>query len=178
MITQAYVQVLAEYNQWMNDKIYACAARLSDEQRREDRGAFFKSLHGTLKHIMWADNLWLGRFLTKPADFAPELDNMDFDQMSRCRAALDEAMLDWAKQLDEAWLEQPLTWFSGLYQQTFSQPGWLGVTHFFNHQTHHRGQATTLLMQFGIDPGATDLIFMTALDQSRDQANKQLVNEH
>ncbi|HEY8084627.1 MAG TPA: DinB family protein, partial [Methylophilaceae bacterium] len=63
MITPAYVQLMAEYNQWMNDKLYACATELSEEQLLADRGAFFKSVHGTLKHLMWADGLWLSRFL-------------------------------------------------------------------------------------------------------------------
>jgi uncharacterized damage-inducible protein DinB len=165
MITPAYVQLMAEYNQWMNNKIYAGAVQLSDVQRHEDRGAFFKSLHGTLKHIIWADNVWLGRFLGKLEDFAPNLDSMDFDEMFQRRTVLDEAILKWAHKVDESWLDQPLTWFSGLYNQTFSQPGWLAVTHFFNHQTHHRGQAGTLLMQFGIDPGATDVVFMAAFKQ-------------
>jgi uncharacterized damage-inducible protein DinB len=37
-------------------------------------------------------------------------------------------------------------------------PAWIALTHFFNHQAHHRGQVTTLLMQAGVDPGVTDLI--------------------
>jgi uncharacterized damage-inducible protein DinB len=162
MITPDYVRLMANYNTWMNTKVYAGAVQLSDMQRREDRGAFFKSLHGALQHIIWADNVWLGRFLGSMEDFAPDLETMGFDEMFRRRCVLDEAILDWADKVDAAWLNQPLTWYSGLYKQNFSQPGWLVVAHFFNHQTHHRGQATNLLMQFGIDPGATDLVFMTA----------------
>lgn len=165
MITTDYVRLMAEYNHWMNNKVYAGALQLSEVERNEDRGAFFRSLHGTLKHIMWADNVWLGRFLDKFEDLAPNLDSMGFEEMSRRRAMMDAAIMAWASALDEAWLAQPLTWFSGLYKQNFSQPGWLVVTHFFNHQTHHRGQATNLLMQFGIDPGATDLLFMAHLNE-------------
>jgi uncharacterized damage-inducible protein DinB len=167
MITPAYVQLMAEYNQWMNDKLYACAAQLSGEQLTEDRGAFFKSVHGTLKHIIWADDLWLSRFLgTSDKVVASNLDGMDLAAMTRHRVALDAAVVQWAKSVDESWLDQPLTWFSNLYKQTFAMSGWSAVTHFFNHQTHHRGQATTLLMQFGIDPGVTDLVFMNATRQS------------
>jgi len=166
MMTPAYVQLMAEYNQWMNDKIYACAAQLSDEQLQADRGAFFKSLQGTLKHIIWADEVWLARFLgTSDKTAVSNLDALDFEAMTRYRVALDAAILQWANSVDASWLDQPLTWFSNLYKQTFTTSGWSAVTHFFNHQTHHRGQATTLLMQFGIDPGVTDLVFMTATRQ-------------
>ena len=79
---------------------------------------------------------------------------------------MDGRIMEWAVGLDQCWLEQSLSWFSGLYKKTFTQPAWLAVTHFFNHQTHHRGQATTLLMQFGIDPGATDLVFMVGLEKN------------
>jgi uncharacterized damage-inducible protein DinB len=163
MITPAYVQLMAEYNQWMNDKLYACATELSEEQLLADRGAFFKSVHGTLKHLMWADGLWLSRFLgTSGGAAVSNLENMDLAAMTQHRVELDAAILKWAHGVDAAWLDQPLTWFSSLYQQTFSMAGWSAVTHFFNHQTHHRGQATTLLMQLGIDPGVTDLVFMAA----------------
>ncbi len=166
MMTPAYVQLMAEYNQWMNEKIYASCSQLSDAQLQEDRGAFFKSLQGTLAHIVWADGLWMSRFLATPDYVAPKIENlkqMSFASLTRHRLEQDAAISNWAGTLDASWLSQPLTWLSGLYQRTLTEPGWLAVTHFFNHQTHHRGQATTLLMQFGIDPGPTDLVFMTAL---------------
>lgn len=159
MITPQYVREMAEYNRWMNDNLYRSARSLTNKQIGEDRGAFFRSLHGTFAHLIWADQLWLARF-TGDETAGPDATRMHFDELAETRAMLDDRIMGWANTVQQGWLEQPLSWFSGLYKKTFTQPGWLAVTHFFNHQTHHRGQATTLLMQFGIDPGVTDLMFM------------------
>lgn len=57
---------MAAYNQWMNERLYAVCANLSDADRRKDRGVFFKSIHGTLNHLLLADRIWLGRFSVNP----------------------------------------------------------------------------------------------------------------
>ncbi|WP_151634336.1 DinB family protein [Noviherbaspirillum aerium] len=169
MITPDYARTMAGYNRWMNGKLYASGDRLSDEQRKSDRGAFFKSLHGTLNHLLWADFMWLGRFvhgtpLEKPYPKVPvgTLLHEDWDRLKTARASLDEDIARWADSLAMEWLAADFSWYSGLTQTTRTKPAWLLVAHFFNHQTHHRGQATTLLAQFGIDPGSTDLAFMPA----------------
>jgi len=167
MITPDYVRTMADYNRWMNDRLYACGDRLSDGQRKSDCGAFFKSLHGTLNHLLWADTMWLGRFvhgtpLEKPYPKAPlgALLHEEWAELKAARASLDEDIAAWADTLSTEWLAAEFSWYSGLTQSTQTKPAWLLVTHFFNHQTHHRGQATTILSQFGIDPGETDLAFM------------------
>lgn len=158
MIDRDYVRLMARYNRWMNEKLFAAAAGLSEEQRQQDKGAFFKSLHGTLVHLLWADDIWLSRFEAgarryedKPGDFAG---------LSERRLILDNAIVAWSLGVSNNWLQEDLYWYSGIQQETLQRPAWIAVTHFFNHQTHHRGQATTLLMQSGIDPGVTDLAFM------------------
>ena len=93
----------ARYNRWMNDKLFGLAATLSDEARKRDSGAFFKSIHGTLNHLLLADRVWLGRFngLTLPNELmAPggirSLDQelyADFDDLRRERASTDEELL-------------------------------------------------------------------------------------
>ena len=70
---------------------------------------------------------------------------------------MDDEIGAWAAQVDDAQLAGPLTWFSGVAQRDMTRPRWLCVMQMFNHQTHHRGQVTTLLKQAGIDPGPTDL---------------------
>lgn len=159
MIDRAYAHRMARYNRWMNGKLYDCAAQLSDAQRKEDRGAFFKSLHGTFNHLIYADQAWLNRFSGRSADglTPPAPVHEDFAQMCAARAALDQEMLDWSQSLTAEWLAADFRYYSKAYEAWYTKPAWLLVTHLFNHQTHHRGQATTLLMQFGIDPGATDL---------------------
>ncbi len=82
-----------------------------------------------------------------------------WDDLKRERQAFDRVIVDWAERLDPAWLEGDLTWFSGVLRREVARPKWLLVTHFFNHQTHHRGQVHCLLTQYGIDPGVTDLPF-------------------
>ncbi len=157
---------LAHYNRWMNEKLYDAAARLTDEQRKRDMGAFFKSIHGTLNHLLLGDQAWLQRLhghqvtMTSPGQ---ELFS-DFEALRTARRAMDEELLDWAQQLDASSDGRMLSFYSVTYQRERSLPLWLVVTHLFNHQTHHRGQITTLLAQLGVDIGVTDMPWMPYLD--------------
>lgn len=167
MITPEYAQTMARYNRWMNEKIYAACDRLSDEERKQDRGAFFKSIHSTLNHLIWGDYTWLSRFAqgTPHAKDYPKAASgtdtyADWNALKTARIAMDAGILSWASTLDADWLAHDFTWYSGLTRSTRTKPAWLLVAHLFNHQTHHRGQVTTLLSQRGIDPGDTDLMLM------------------
>ncbi len=151
----------------MNDKLYALAATLSDEARKRDRGAFFKSIHGTFNHLLVADRVWLARFtgVSNPSGFmGPGIHSLDqelyadFDELRRERARTDDELTAWVSELTSERLAAPLVYMRGTQKQEF--PLWWSVAHLFNHQTHHRGQATTLLTQQGHDPGVTDLIAM------------------
>ena len=168
MIDATYCQLMADYNRWMNQSLYACAAQLSDAQRREDRGAYFKSVHGTLNHLLYGDLAWMYRFTGRPLDGLNPEDGLrgDFTQLQARRVALDAEIGTWAAGVDPAWLAADFSYLSMAYQQRYTRPAWALVTHFFNHQTHHRGQLTTLLMQFGIDPGVTDLPMLPAWDSA------------
>lgn len=162
MISRDHVCAMAQYNQWMNRKLYDASVQLTDEQRRADRGAFFKSVHATLSHLVWGDSLWMSRF-AENALLAAKLEDivaLSFDEMRELRENLDNEILQWAQSVDTGWLAADKTWTSAMYQKTFIRPTWLLVTHMFNHQTHHRGQVTTLLSQHGIDVGVTDLPMM------------------
>lgn len=153
---------MARYNQWMNDHLYAICAELPDAERRKDRGAFFKSIHGTLNHILLADRIWLGRFLGEPFQ-ASSLDQElyhDFGELTQARQDTDRTIIEWANTLTEESLGGDLSYTSMVNPQPRKYEYWLAVTHFFNHQTHHRGQLTTLLSQSGKDIGVTDLIML------------------
>ncbi len=157
--------LMADYNVWMNRKLYEAAAGLPDEARKRDLGAFFKSLHGTLDHILYVDLMFLGRFtgLAMPeGDFGSEFHG-DFGDLRAEREATDARILDWITNLDRAWLAEALTFTSRIDGKTRTLPRRVMVTQMFNHQTHHRGQATTLLKQLGIDPGITDIPWLPAL---------------
>ena len=152
-----YYTVMATYNQWMNQKLYAVCADIPDRERKSDRGAFFKSINGTLNHILIGDLIWLGRFTQQP--FLAKLDQelySDLNELLAERERLDLVIIDWSKNLTPSWLNETLTYTnSSGYTRTL--PHWLLTTHMFNHQTHHRGQLTTLLNQMGYNPGVTDL---------------------
>jgi uncharacterized damage-inducible protein DinB len=159
MFTGTYPLLMAEYNRFMNQRLYAACADLPDSQRKSDRGAFFKSLHGTLDHILWGDRNWLARFDGKTYPVGPvgEFLYPEFAELRAAREQMDRTLLDWAASITPAWLDEPMTWTSKLYKFTQTHPRWVQVVQMFNHQTHHRGQAHTLLTQLGIDVGPTDV---------------------
>jgi uncharacterized damage-inducible protein DinB len=159
MIDPEHCQTFAAYNTWMNEKLYDCAEKLSDADRKLDRGAFFRSIHSTLNHLLWGDRLWLSRFNGRKREVGEVGTDLydDFGHLRLARMEVDANLTDWAMQLRPEKLGGPLTWYSGMAKRDVTRPMWLCVTHFFNHQTHHRGQVTTLLKQAGIDPGVTDL---------------------
>jgi uncharacterized damage-inducible protein DinB len=163
MITPAYVRTMATYNRWQNENLYGAADGLSDAARKQERGAFFGSIHATLNHLVWADRMWMSRFqgAPRPSGGIPESTRLfeRWDDLKRARAEFDGAIIDWAEKLDHAWLEGNLTWFSGSAKREVTKPKALLVTHYFNHQTHHRGQVHCLLTQCGAKPGDTDLPF-------------------
>ena len=166
MIGPDYARAMARYNLWMNTTVYDAAARLSDAERKRDLGAFFKSLHGTLNHILLGDRMWLGRFTGEIVRFpslAHELCS-DFGELRRERAKTDAAIDDYAAALTPERLAKPLVYRTFLNPRDVSFPLGFALMHFFNHQTHHRGQATTLLMQLGVDPGLTDLIYLPGME--------------
>lgn len=173
MVTLDWVRALSRYNRWMNDRLYGLAAGLGDDVRKRDHGAFFKSIHGTFNHLLVADRIWLGRFqgVSVPEghmgpDGIHSLDQIlheDFEELRRARRATDEALSAWVSELTKERLAAPITYARRGQGQT--SPLWWAVAQVFNHQTHHRGQITTLLKQEGCDPGVTDLIAMLREEQ-------------
>ena len=176
-----HARTMARYNAWMNDKVYQAAAALSDDPRKENRGAFFGSLHGTLNHILLADLIWLSRFAVAEWDF-PALGGLsfepaqsmagldmevfsDFAALTAEREVIDSAIQEWANtDLTDAILDADFHYWHILRKKNVTMPMALCISHFFNHQTHHRGQATTLLSQMGVDAGVTDMIAMPRRD--------------
>lgn len=163
--------LLAEYNQWMNAKLYAAAGTLPEEALLLNRQAFFGSLLGTLNHLAVADTIWLQRFAQHPSRFAalapvqawPAPQQLkqqlfsDLPSLSAYRQQLDQLICAWTPTLTPADLDQPLP-YCNMQGVPASKDFFALLTHFFNHQTHHRGQATTLLSQAGVDVGVTDLL--------------------
>jgi len=164
MITPSYVRTMAVYNTEMNRRLYAAAARLPDAVRREQCGAFWGSIHGTLTHLVWGDSMWMARFdgWERPAVAIKASAGMieAFETLAETRAGADARIEDWAGRVDQPWLDQDLVWFSGAAQREMRAPRTFLVAHFFNHQTHHRGQAHALITAAGEATGDTDLMLV------------------
>jgi uncharacterized damage-inducible protein DinB len=164
MTDSAYARLMARYNRWQNENLLRVATHLSDEERRRERGAFFGSVHKTLSHLLWGDQMWISRFSDRPRPPGGIAESVslypDWEELVRERRLMDEAVIDWADKLDDAWLAGDLTWFSGAANREFSKQRWELVVHFFNHQTHHRGQVHAMLTAAGGRPGDTDLMLM------------------
>ena len=162
MINSSYCSGLAEYNQWMNTRLFATCGELSDGDRKADRSTFFGSIHSTLNHILFGDLAFMSRFTGHPATI-PELGKdlyEGYNDLQKARSTLDKRICEWAPSLSEEWLAQSLTYESKVDGITRTIPRWMLVTHMFNHAIHHRGQVTAMLSQMGVDYGSTDLPFM------------------
>jgi uncharacterized damage-inducible protein DinB len=170
MPTRDDIVLLASYNAAMNARLYAAAATLPQEDLRADRGAFFGSILGTLNHIVAGDTIWLRRFMAHPSSFpalkamagipAPtglaHIHSNDLDALLEHRVRLDAIIEALAAEVSDSDLALPLSYRNarGDNRKHFGSL----LLHFFHHQTHHRGQASTLLSQSGIDIGVTDLL--------------------
>jgi len=165
-------RLLARYNHWFNRRLYDACEQLTDKERKRDRGAFFGSIHNTLNHVMWGDQAWLKRFAAQGMDFESLSDSLlalppgalhgtvlyeDWVALRAQRERLDAAIEDFAERMPEDYPLRIMRYANTRGVQR-EHPVWQALTHFFNHQTHHRGQVTALLMQAGVDPGTTDLI--------------------
>src|ERR1700760_2919294 len=137
MITPAYARGFSAYNSEMNQRIYEAAGRLSAAERKQDRGAFFGAIHGTLNHLLWADQAWMSRFAGWPKPAVPGRDSArlydDFALMREKRVEIDAGIEAWAGGLTEAWLAGDLTWYSGIAQCDMTAPKTVVLVHMFNH---------------------------------------------
>lgn len=144
---------LARYNRWFNGRLYDACEKLGDEERKRDRGAFFGSIHGTLNHLIWGDTMWLGRFASQgsvfkalPADLLAlpagaryeTILHEDWAGLCRQRARLDAAIEAWVAEISDDFLTHTMR-YSNTKGVQRAHPMWQAMTHFFNHQTHHRG---------------------------------------
>lgn len=164
MITPEYCRQMARYNAWQNKSLRRCVDAMSQAELTRDRGVFFGSIFETLNHLLWGDTLWMARFdgggspatsLSESKQFTPTV-----SEWAALRVRLDARIIYWADHLSALELVGDLTWFSGSINAQMTKPKSTCVAHFFNHQTHHRGQLHAMLTAAGQKPDATDLVFM------------------
>jgi len=166
----------AQYNAWFNGRLYELISTLTEQDRRRDMRAFFRSIHGTLNHILLTDRICLGGISKHPHGFRSlektplvfEFESLaqvlyeSFPELAAQRRDTDTAIQEWVAELTPELLESNLS-YSRSTGQSMVAPFWHVVSHLFNHQTHHRGQITTLLSQLGHDPGVTDFMVMASM---------------
>jgi uncharacterized damage-inducible protein DinB len=164
-------KLFARYNRLMNERILEAAAKLPVDDLSRDRGAFFKSVLGTLNHVLVGDIIWLKRFAAHPPsrealarlDDYPQPESLDailcadLDSLATQRARVDAVIADWIAGLEESALEDRLA-YRNMAGKPHNKPLASLISHLFLHQVHHRGQATTLISQSGEDFGDTDLL--------------------
>lgn len=144
---KARYRMFAGYNAWCNERLYDATAKVSDADYRADRGAFFKSLHGTLNHLLVGDRIWMKRF-TGAGEQPASLDAILYDDFAALRAARrsqDVLISRYIDRLDNEALVRTIRYRTVVNPQTIEQALAPALDHFFNHQTHHRGQAHALL---------------------------------
>jgi uncharacterized damage-inducible protein DinB len=155
-----YFLTLAKYNAWANQRLYDACAELSEAEYMKERPAFFRSIHGTLNHILVGDRVWIARIERKPP-LKVTLDQIlygDLVALRVARVAEDEHIIHLVSEISPRALDQPLAYanLAGERQKTVMR---YVLAHFFNHQTHHRGQAHGLLSQTAVKPPPLDLIY-------------------
>ena len=147
MTPVAHYRMFGRYNAWANSRLYNATARLSAEQYRADRGAFFKSVHGTLNHLLVTDRIWMQRF-TGEGDAPNRLDAIlfeSFDDLRAARAAEDRRIVDFVDRLDDGRIAGTIKYRRVSSPEEFEQQLAPALAHWFNHQTHHRGHVHALL---------------------------------
>lgn len=171
----------ARYNHWFNARLLVAVRELSSNDYRRDMGAFFGSVETTINHIMVWDIVWLKRLaqsLQEPGSLTaindlpmPTTDDQILyarrSKFAEKRREIDEAIIRFAADLTLERLDQRVCYRrqSGVrFEHSLAEV----LQHMFNHQTHHRGQITTLLNQSSIDPGVTDLVAMLIDDTERE----------
>jgi uncharacterized damage-inducible protein DinB len=165
MTAAAHYRMFGHYNAWANGRLYEAAARLTLEQYRADRGAFFKSIHGTLNHLLATDRIWMRRF-TGAGEAPDRLDAIlfeTFDDLRTARAAEDRRIVDFVDGLDEARITGTIKYRRVSSPQEFEQQLAPALAHWFNHQTHHRGQVHALLTGLVGEAPELDLLFFQRL---------------
>jgi uncharacterized damage-inducible protein DinB len=161
--------MFAAYNLWANARIYDAAADLDEEEFNRDTGAFFGSMMGTLNHVLAADRIWMKRF-TGEGDAPTKLDTIlhrALPGLKVAREAEDQRIMDWVESLDDEAVAGRFTYMTATDMRTISQRLSPALDHFFNHQTHHRGQAHMILTVLGRPSVPLALIYFQRTEEGR-----------
>ena len=165
------VKTAAKYNKWANNRIYNCLKQLSDEERKKDRKAFFKSIHNTLNHILLADLLYRQRIEKKPITFTAldEIIHTEFLELENHHRTNDEWYENYCTKLTMSNLQEEFPFEAvGLNEREFFSLS-LGtcLTNLFQHQIHHRGQIHHMISHAGKEPPPVDVVKFARGDKDK-----------
>lgn len=164
MIPLETLRELFDYNYWARDRQLDACAALADEQFLRPMGNSFSSMRDVLAHLIFAEWVWLERWLGKsPTQVDRQQVAADkFLTLASVRerwSALEGSMRSYLTGLDEHTLSRPLT-YTNWRGHVCTYPLGQTIFHLANHQTYHRGQVTTLLRQLGAEAPAIDYLVM------------------
>ena len=163
MITPEFCRTMARYNAWQNQWMFQAVDALDEAAREADRGLFWRSIRATLSHLMWGDMMWMSRFDGGEAPARPLTETGEayaWPELMAERPRLDARIAGWSWGVSQDEIDGHLAWYSGAMKRDMSKPYAMCVVHFFNHQTHHRGQVHAALTGLGVRTDDTDLPFM------------------
>jgi uncharacterized damage-inducible protein DinB len=165
MTPAAHYRMFGHYNAWANSRLYEAVAQLSAEQYRADRGTFFKSVHGTLNHLLVPDRIWMQRFTGEGAapDRLDEILFETFDQLRAAREAEDRRIVGFVDGLDDGRIAGTIKYRRVSSPEEFEQQLAPALAHWLNHQTHHRGQVHALLTGLVGKAPELDLLYFQRL---------------
>ncbi|HEV8044794.1 MAG TPA: DinB family protein [Rubrobacter sp.] len=153
-----HFRMLAAYNRLANLRLYGSCARLGEAELKARRPSFFGSIYGTLNHVMVGDRIWLARFVGEdvPSTNLGAILYEGFGELWEARREEDARIEAFAAGIDEGFLDGEIGYVNNEGRSCLD-PVDLLVAHFFNHQTHHRGQIHDMLSQTNVPPPVLDL---------------------
>jgi len=165
VIEPRYVRTMARYNSWQNAQLTPVLEAMPADELELDRGGFFGSILATANHLLWGDTIWMSRFdpsVHRPAGGIAESVELhaNIGNWAADRMRMDGKIRFWADGLRAVDLQGVLSWYSGAAGRQVCAPLAKTITHFFNHQTHHRGQIHAMLTACGQKAPVSDLFLM------------------
>jgi uncharacterized damage-inducible protein DinB len=153
-----HFQMLAHYNRVANERLYSKCAELSDAEYRRQRQGSFGSIHGLLNHVLLGDGIWMARFEGR-GQATPPLNTIlfeNFPSLRDARTEQDARIEKFFAELSASFFEQRLSYRNN-QGKDYTESASVACSHFFNHQTHHRGQIHVMLSQTSVTPPSLDL---------------------
>jgi uncharacterized damage-inducible protein DinB len=151
-------RMLARYNRIANQRLYGACAGLDPAEYRRERAGSFGSIHGLLNHLLVGDRVWMARF-AGGGSVTPALNAIlfeDFSELRNARTVQDAEIESFFATVDDAFLERTIPYINN-QGRAYVESVPVAVLHFFNHQTHHRGQVHVMVSQTGVKAPSLDM---------------------